>query len=49
MRFPDIGTLYRLSHWDGDTFAYRFEAEQTIEMQAVVSNFKTARSVLIEN
>lgn len=50
MRFPDTGALYTLSHWDGDTFTYRFEAEQGIGTRGVVfSTTGGARSVLIEN
>jgi CubicO group peptidase (beta-lactamase class C family) len=50
MRLPDTGALYTLSHWDGDTFTYRFEAEQGIGTRGVVfSRSGGAPSVLIEN
>ena len=49
MRFPDTGALYTLSHWDGDTFIYRFEAEQGIGTRGVVFTLSGRPSVLIEN
>jgi len=49
MRLPDTGALYTLSHWDGDTFTYRFEAEQGIGTRGVVFRFAGSPSVLIEN
>lgn len=49
MRFPDTGALYTLSHWDGDTFTYRFEAEQAIGTRGVVFTLSGSPSVLIEN
>ena len=49
MRFPDTGALYTLSHWDADTFTYRFEAEQGIGTRGVVFNMNGTPSVLIEN
>jgi hypothetical protein len=48
MRFPDTGALYTLTHWDADTFIYRFEAEQGIGSRGVVF-MGEKRSVLIEN
>jgi len=50
MRLPDNGALYTLSHWDGDTFTYRFEAEQGIGTRGVVFKMSGGTpSVLIEN
>ena len=49
MRFPDTGALYTLTHWDADTFTYRFEAEQAIGTRGVVFTFNGVPSVLIEN
>jgi CubicO group peptidase (beta-lactamase class C family) len=49
MRFPDTGALYTLSHWDADTFTYRFEAEQGIGTRGVVFTLSGKPSVLIEN
>jgi hypothetical protein len=49
MRFPDTGALYTLSHWDPDTFTYRFEAEQGIGTRGVVFNLSGTPCVLIEN
>ncbi len=49
MRFPDTGALYTLTHWDADTFTYRFEAEQGIGTRGVVFTLNGAPSVLIEN
>jgi len=49
MRFPDTGALYTLSHWDADTFTYRFEAEQGIGTRGVVFTFAGRPSVLIDN
>jgi CubicO group peptidase (beta-lactamase class C family) len=50
MRLPDTGALYTLLHWDGDTFTYRFEAEQGIGNRGVVFNMSGGTpSVLVEN
>jgi CubicO group peptidase (beta-lactamase class C family) len=49
MRLPDNGALYTLSHWDADTFTYRFEAEQGIGTRGVVFTTSGTPSVLIEN
>lgn len=50
MRLPDNGALYTLSHWDGDTFTYRFEAEQGIGTRGVVFSMTGGTpTVLIEN
>ncbi|MGI8959000.1 MAG: serine hydrolase [Bryobacteraceae bacterium] len=49
MRLPAKGTLYTLSHWDADTFTYRFEAEQGIGTRGVKFTFGAAPKVLIEN
>ena len=49
MRFPDTGALYTLTHWDGDTFTYRFEAEQAIGTRGVVFSMSGVPRVLIEN
>ena len=49
MHFPDTGALYTLSHWDADTFTYRFEAEQGIGTRGVVFTFAGRPSVLIDN
>jgi len=49
MRLPDNGALYYLSHWDADTFTYRFEAEQGIGARGVVFNLSGRPTVTIEN
>jgi CubicO group peptidase (beta-lactamase class C family) len=49
MRLPANGALYCLSHWDGDTFTYRFEAEQGIGTRGVKFMFGATPRVLIEN
>ena len=49
MRLPANGALYCLSHWDGDTFTYRFEAEQGIGTRGVKFTFGATPRVLIEN
>ena len=49
MRFPDTGALYTLTHWDANTFTYRFEAEQAIGTRGVVFTFNGVPSVLVEN
>jgi CubicO group peptidase (beta-lactamase class C family) len=49
MRLPDNGALYTLSHWDNDTFTYRFEAEQGIGTRGVVFTTGGKSSVLVEN
>jgi CubicO group peptidase (beta-lactamase class C family) len=49
MRFPAKGTLHTLTHWDGDTFTYRFEAEQGIGTRGVVFTVSGTPSLLIQN
>jgi CubicO group peptidase (beta-lactamase class C family) len=49
MRFPAKGTLYTLTHWDGDTFIYRFEAEQGIGTRGLVFTVSGTPSLLIQN
>lgn len=49
MRLPARGTLYTLTHWDADTFVYRFEAEQAIGTRGVKFTFGATPQVLIEN
>ena len=49
MRLPDNGALYSLTHWDGEKFTYRFEAEQGIGTRAVVFNLSGTPQVVIEN
>jgi CubicO group peptidase (beta-lactamase class C family) len=49
MRLPATGALYTLSHWDADTFTYRFEAEQGIGTRGVVFTLGGAPRVLIQN
>jgi hypothetical protein len=49
MRLPAAGTLYQLTHWDGDKFTYRFEAEQGIGTRGVVFSFGGRPHVLVEN
>lgn len=49
MRFPAKGTLYTLTHWDGDTFTYRFEAEQGIGTRGLVFTVSGTPSLLIQN
>ena len=49
MRLPAAGMLYSLSHWNGDTFTYRFEAEQGIGTRGVKFTLGAKPTVLIEN
>lgn len=49
MRLPAKAALYTLTHWNGDTFIYRFEAEQGIGSRGVVFTLAGAPQVLIEN
>jgi len=49
MRLPANGALYTLTPWDGDTFTYRFEAEQGIGTRGVKFTFGAQPQVLIEN
>ena len=49
MRLPATGALYALTHWDADTFTYRFEAEQGIGTRGVVFDLTAAPEVTIEN
>jgi CubicO group peptidase (beta-lactamase class C family) len=49
LRLPAKGTLYSLTHWDGDTFTYRFEAEQGIGTRGVVFTVNGTPQVRIEN
>ena len=36
MRMPADGALYTLTHWDGDTFTYRYKDEPSITSRGVV-------------
>jgi len=49
MRLPAKGPQYTLTHWDGKTFTYRFEAEQGIGTRGVVFSLSGTPHVLIEN
>jgi CubicO group peptidase (beta-lactamase class C family) len=49
MRLPAKGTLYTLTHWDADTFLYRFEAEQGIGTRGVKFTFGATPRVKIDN
>lgn len=49
MRLPAAGTIYQLTHWDGDKFTFRFEAEQGIGTRGVVFSFGGRPRVLVEN
>lgn len=49
MRFPRTGKLYTLTHWEGETFTYRFEAEQAIGARGVVFTLSGTPHVLIQN
>jgi CubicO group peptidase (beta-lactamase class C family) len=49
MRLSGAGLLYSLSHWDGDTFTYRFEAEQGIGTRGVKFTLGAKPRVLVEN
>ncbi len=49
MRLPATGALYTLSHWDGDTFTYRFEAEQGIGTRGVEFTVNGTPRVKIQN
>jgi CubicO group peptidase (beta-lactamase class C family) len=49
MRLPGNGALYTLTHWNGKTFTYRFEAEQAIGTRGVVFCLSGTPQVLIEN
>ncbi|MGI9074684.1 MAG: serine hydrolase [Bryobacteraceae bacterium] len=49
MRLPAKGTLYTLTHWDADTFLYRFEAEQGIGTRAVKFMFGGTPELRIDN
>jgi CubicO group peptidase (beta-lactamase class C family) len=49
MRLPANGALYTLTHWDGETFTYRFEAEQGIGTRGVVFSLAGTPHVLIQN
>jgi CubicO group peptidase (beta-lactamase class C family) len=49
MRLPAKGALYSLTHWDGDTFTYRFEEEQGIGTRGVVFTLGGTPRVLLEN
>ncbi len=49
MRLPDQGLLYTLSHWDGDTFIYRFKGDPGITARGVRFTLGGTPQVLIEN
>lgn len=49
LRLPDQGALYTLTHWNGKTFTYRFEAEQSIGTRGVVFTLSGVPHMLIEN
>jgi CubicO group peptidase (beta-lactamase class C family) len=49
MRLPRTGALYTLLHWDGDTFIYRFEAEQSIGDRGVTFTLNGQPQVKIDN
>ncbi|MFL6417123.1 MAG: serine hydrolase [Bryobacteraceae bacterium] len=49
MRFPDDGRLYSLTHWDADTFTYRFEAEQGIGTRGVLFNLSGPAIMKVDN
>ncbi len=49
LRLPANGALYTLTHWDGKTFTYRYEAEQSIGARGVKFTLNGVPHVLIEN
>jgi CubicO group peptidase (beta-lactamase class C family) len=49
MRLPARGTLYTLTHWDADTFIYRFEEEQGIGTRGIEFTLNGRPKMLIEN
>jgi CubicO group peptidase (beta-lactamase class C family) len=49
MRLPADGTLYTLSHWDGDTFIYRFKGDPGVTARGVKFTLGSKSQVLVEN
>lgn len=49
MRLPADGSLYTLSHWDGDTFVYRFRGDPGVTARGVKFTLGIKSQVLVEN
>jgi CubicO group peptidase (beta-lactamase class C family) len=49
MRLPADGSLYALSHWDGDTFIYRFKGDPGVTARGVRFTLGSKSEVLVEN
>jgi CubicO group peptidase (beta-lactamase class C family) len=49
MRFPADGSLYTLSHWDGDTFVYRYRGDPGVTARGVKFTLGSKNQVLVEN
>jgi hypothetical protein len=49
MRLPSDGSLFTLTHWDGDTFVYRYKEEPGATTRGVKFTLGATPKVLLEN